>query len=151
MAVDRFRAAFAREAVHRLAEQDMCRIHTLTLDDEPIASLIVFAEAGMANTWKTAYDENYSTLSPGTLLMIEVTKQHLDDPNIMATDSCAVPDYPVMSRLWTERREIGTIIIGTTPDADRQVRQAASQLHLYRETHNMARTLRNRLRNLLRC
>ena len=64
MAVDRFRAAFAREAVHRLAEQDMCRIHTLTLDDEPIASLIVFAEAGMANTWKTAYDENYSTLFP---------------------------------------------------------------------------------------
>ena len=31
-----------------------------------------------------------------------------------------------MSRLWTERREIGTIIIGTTPDTDRQVRQAAS-------------------------
>ena len=78
--------AFAREAVNRLAERDMCRIHTLTLDDEPIASLVVFVEAGMAYTWKTAYDENYSTLSPGTLLMIEVTKQHLDDPNIMATD-----------------------------------------------------------------
>ena len=33
--------------------------------------------------------------------MIDVTEQHLDDPNIMATDSCAVPDHPVMSRLWT--------------------------------------------------
>ena len=34
MAIDRYRAAFAREAVHRLAEQDMCRIHSLTLDGE---------------------------------------------------------------------------------------------------------------------
>ena len=32
MAVDRYRAAFAREAVHRLSEQDMCRVHSLTLD-----------------------------------------------------------------------------------------------------------------------
>ncbi|OWK19224.1 hypothetical protein AJ88_44060 [Mesorhizobium amorphae CCBAU 01583] len=92
MAIDRFRAAFAREAVHRLAEQDLCRIHSLTLDGRTIACLIVFVEAGVAYTWKTAYDETLSAYSPGTLLMIEVTRQHLDDPNIVMTDSCAVPD-----------------------------------------------------------
>jgi hypothetical protein len=149
MAIDRYRAAFAREAVHRLAEQDLCRIHSLTLDDRTIASLIVFVEAGVAYTWKTAYDETLAAYSPGTLLMIEVTRQHLDDPNIMMTDSCAVPDHPVMSRLWTERRPIGTLVIGLTPDADRLARQAASQLHLYRETRNMARLLRNRMKSLL--
>jgi hypothetical protein len=150
MAVDRFRAAFAREAVHRLGEQDLCRVHSLTLNGETIASLIVFVEAGMAYTWKTAYDEAYAAYSPGTLLMIELTRQHLDDPNIVATDSCAVPDHPVMSRLWSERRAIGTMLIGTTPGSDRPVRQAASQLHLYQETRNMARILRNRIRSLLR-
>ncbi|MGX9118793.1 GNAT family N-acetyltransferase [Mesorhizobium sp. BHbsci] len=149
MAIDRYRAAFAREAVHRLAEQDLCRIHSLTLDDRTIASLIVFVEAGVAYTWKTAYDETLAAYSPGTLLMIEVTRQHLDDPNIMMTDSCAVPDHPVMSRLWTERRPTGTLVIGLTPDADRLARQAASQLHLYRETRNMARLLRNRMKSLL--
>ena len=149
MATDRLRAAFAREAVNRLAERDMCRIHTLTLDDEPIASLVVFIEAGMAYTWKTAYDETLSRFSPGVLLMVEVTKMHLDDPNITATNSCTVPDHPVMSRLWSERREIGTIIIGVSPNTDRQVRQAASQLHLYRETRTFARILRKRLRKLL--
>jgi CelD/BcsL family acetyltransferase involved in cellulose biosynthesis len=149
MAIDRYRAAFAREAVHRLAEQDMCRIHALTLDGKLIASLIVFVESGCAYTWKTAYDENFSAFSPGTLLMIEVTGQHLDDPNIDTTDSCAVPDHPVMSRLWSERRTMGTIVVGLTPDADRLARQAASQLHLYRETRNMARILRNRVRTLL--
>jgi hypothetical protein len=149
MAVDRYRAAFAREAVHRLAEQDLCRIHSLTLDGRTIACLIVFVEAGVAYTWKTAYDETLAAYSPGTLLMIEVTRQHLDDPNIMMTDSCAVPDHPVMSRLWMERRPIGTLVIGLSPDADRLARQAASQLHLYRETRNMARILRNRMKTLL--
>lgn len=149
MAIDRYRAAFAREAVHRLAEQDMCRIHSLTLDGRTIASLIVFVEAGHAYTWKTAYDETLAAFSPGTLLMIEVTKQHLDDPNIVMSDSCAVPDHPVMSRLWSERRPFGTFVIGLTPDADRATRQAASQLHLYRETRNFARLLRNRVRSLL--
>jgi hypothetical protein len=150
MATDRYRAAFAREAVHRLAEQDMCRVHSLTLNGEVVACLIVFVEAGVAYTWKTAYDEAYAAFSPGTLLMIEVTKQHLDDPNIMTTDSCAVPDHPVMSRLWSERKTMGTIVIGMTPGADRATRQAASQLHLYRETRNIARLLRNRVRGLLK-
>ncbi|TPN99874.1 GNAT family N-acetyltransferase [Mesorhizobium sp. B1-1-5] len=150
MAIDRYRAAFAREAVHRLAEQDMCRIHLLTLDGRTIACLVVFVEAGIAYTWKTAYDEALSGYSPGTLLMIEVTRQHLDDPNIVMTDSCAVPDHPVMSRLWSERKPMGTLVIGLTPDADRLARQAASQLHLYRETRNKARILRNRMRSLLK-
>ncbi|MHA6684222.1 GNAT family N-acetyltransferase [Mesorhizobium sp. A556] len=150
MAIDRYRAAFAREAVHRLAEQDLCRIHSLTLDGRTIASLIVFVEQGCAYTWKTAYDETLAAYSPGTLLMVEVTKQHLDDPNIMLTDSCAVPDHPVMSRLWTERHPVGTFVIGLTPGADRPARQAAAQLHLYRETRNMARIVRDRMKNLLR-
>lgn len=150
MATDRYQAAFAREAVDRLAEQDYCRIHSLTLDGKLIASLIVFVEAGIAYTWKTAYDEAYAAYSPGTLLMIEVTRQHLEDPNIDATDSCAIPDHPVMSRLWSGRKQMGTLIIGMTPGADRLTRQAASQLHLYRETRNMARLIRNRVKGLLR-
>lgn len=149
MAIDRFRAAFAREAVDRLAEQDFVRIHTLELDGKPIAALVVFIEAGVAYTWKTAYDEAYANFSPGTLLMIEVTKQHLVDPNIVETDSCAVPDHPVMSRLWSERRPLGTLVIGLTPDSDKLTRQAAQQLHIYRETRNFARIVRNRMRALL--
>lgn len=149
MALDRFRAAFAREAVDRLAEQDFCRIHTLELDGKPIAALVVFIEAGVGYTWKTAYDEAYAAFSPGTLLMIEVTKQHLDDPNIMETDSCAVPDHPVMTRLWSERRPLGTLVVGLTPDSDKATRQAAQQLDIYRETRNFARLVRNRVRELI--
>lgn len=149
MAIDRYHAAFAREAVHRMAERDLCRVHLLTLDGVAIACMVVFVESGIAYTWKTAYDETWSAFSPGALLTIEVTKSHLEDPNIVATDSCAVPDHPIMSRLWTERRPICTMVVGLTPDADRLARQAAGQLDLYRESRNTARLLRNRLRSLL--
>jgi len=149
MVTDRYRAAFAREAVQLLSERDMCRVHTLSLDGRIIAALIVFIEQGVAYTWKTAYDESYSAWSPGTLLMIEATKTHLDDPNIRVTDSCAAPDHIVMDRLWSERRRMGTLVLGITPQADRAARQAAKQLHLYRETRNMARLLRERVRQLV--
>lgn len=145
MAMDRYRAAFVREAGHRLAEKDLCRVHTLHLGGKPIACLVVFVESGVAYTWKTAYDEDYARFSPGMLLMMDVTRTHLDDPNIELTDSCAVPDHPVVSRLWRERRSLGTIVIGLTPDAGRETRQAASQIHLYKRTRNVARIMRDRI------
>lgn len=150
MASDRFQAAFAREAVHRLAEQDMVRVHTLSLDGQVIAALIVFIERGVAYTWKTAYDETLAAWSPGTLLMIEATRFHLDDFNITATDSCAAPGHPVMERLWSERRRMGTLVIGLTPGSDRAMRQTTAQLHLYSGTRNFARMVRNRVRGFIR-
>lgn len=149
MVIDRYRAAFAREAVHRLSEQGLCRVHSLQLDGRTIASLVVFIEAGVAYTWKTAYDEAWRNYSPGTLLAIEATRNHLDDPNIMMTDSCAQPDHPVMDRIWSERREMGALVIGLTPGSDRATRQATKQLHLYVETRNMARIVRERVKGML--
>ncbi len=150
MAVDRYRAAFVREAAYRLADRDLCRVHTLTLNDRPIASLVVFLENGMGYTWKTAYDEELAAFSPGMLLMLDVTMAHLEDPNISQTDSCAVPDHPVLSRLWQERLPVGTILIGLSPDTDRQVRLAASQLQFHRQTLDFARRVRSRVRRLLK-
>lgn len=142
---DRYRAAFAREAIGNLAEADGVRIHTLDWNGRAIASLVVFIMAGEAYTWKTAYDEDFARFSPGKLLMMKVTDWHLEDANILRTDSCAVPDHPIMSRLWTEREEMGTLVIGLNESGDRDVRQVAAQLHLYRNTRNMARILREKI------
>ncbi|MBW3096488.1 GNAT family N-acetyltransferase [Pseudohoeflea coraliihabitans] len=148
MVADRYRAAFAREAINGLAEHDAVRIHTLLLDDEPIASMIVFIASGEAYTWKTAYNEEYASYSPGKLLVEKLTEWHLDDPNISRTDSCAVPDHPVMSRLWSERMRMGTLIIGLRPNSDREVRQVSATLHIYKNTRNMARLIRQKIRGL---
>lgn len=145
MGVDRFRAAFAREAVHNLAVADKVRIHTIDLNGRAIASLIVFVMSSEAYTWKTAYDEQYAAYSPGKILMSKVTDWNLDDANITRTDSLAVPDHPVMSRLWSERETMATLIIGLQPNRDRDVRQVSTQLHLYQNTRNIARMLRDRI------
>jgi len=142
---DRYRAAFAREAVSNLADADAVRIHTIDFDGRAIASLIVFVMAGEAYTWKTAYDEKMAPYSPGKLLMMKLTEWHLEDANIVRTDSCAVPDHPIMSRFWEEREEMGTLVIGLSQNGDRDVRQVAAQLHLYRNTRNMARLLREKI------
>ena len=148
MVADRYRAAFAREAINGLAEIDSVRIHALALDGEPIASMIVFVSSGEAWTWKTAYNETYAHYSPGKLLVDRLTEWHLDDLNITRTDSCAVPDHPVMSRMWTEREAMGTMVIGLNSKYDRDVRQVATQLHIYRNTRNIARLLREKIRGM---
>jgi hypothetical protein len=145
MVMDRLHAAFAREAITNLAAIDAVRIHTLDLDDNAIASMIVFIMNGEAYTWKTAYDERYARFSPGKLLTSALTEWHLDDANIIRTDSCAVADHPIMSRLWRERENMGTLVIGLKRNSDRDVRQAATQLHLYRNTRNLARILRDKV------
>ncbi|GEO86342.1 MULTISPECIES: GNAT family N-acetyltransferase [Alphaproteobacteria] len=145
MVMDRFHAAFAREAITNLAEVDAVRIHTLDLDGRAIASMVVFIMAGDAYTWKTAFDERYARFSPGKLLVADLTEWHLDDPNIERTDSCTMPDHSIMSRFWKEREEMGTLLIGLKPNADRDVRQAATQLHMYRNTRNLARILREKI------
>lgn len=145
MVMDRFRAAFAREAITNLAEADAVRIHTLDFNGSAIASLIVLLMGGEAYTWKTAFNENFARYSPGKLLMVELTEWHLDDANIVRTDSCAVPDHPIMSRFWQEREQMGTLVIGLKRNSDRDVRQAAAQLHLYRNTRNVARILRDKI------
>ncbi len=150
MAIDRFRSAFVREAANGLAERGMCRVHTLGVGGKIVAALVVFVERGVAYTWKTAYDEEFAAFSPGTLLMIEVTKAHLADPDIQATDSCAVPDHPVMSRLWSERRPVGTMVIGLQPGMEHVVAQAARQFQFSKEARNAVRLLRNRIKSALR-
>ena len=145
MSMDRYRAAFAREAVHNLAAADKVRIHTIDLNGKAIASLIVFISSGEAYTWKTAYNEDYAAFSPGKLLMAKVTDWHLDDANIVRTDSCAVSDHPIMDYLWKERSTLGSLIIGLTPNRDRDVRQVEAQLHLYQNTRNVARNIRNKI------
>ena len=145
---DRYRAAFAREAITNLAEVDAVRIHTIDLDGRAIASIVVFLMAGEAYTWKTAYDESLGRYSPGKLLIMKLTDWHLDDANILRTDSCAVPDHPIMSRFWEEREDMGSLVIGLTRNGDRDVRQVAAQLHLYRNTRNIARILREKIMHL---
>lgn len=150
LVTDRYHTAFAREAVSNLAAVDAARIHTIDFNGKAIASTVVLMMGGEAYTWKTAYDEAYARYSPGKLLMGELTEWHLDDANIVRSDSCAAPNHPIMDRFWREREDMGTVVIGLNPNGDRDVRQVAAQLHMYSSTRNMAKMLRQKIMSLAR-
>jgi CelD/BcsL family acetyltransferase involved in cellulose biosynthesis len=105
-------AAFAREAVLNLAASGNVRIHSLRLDDRPIAALISFIAGATAYTWKIAYDEAYARFSPGVQLMLEAPAQLFADPAVMRIDSCAEPDHTMIDRLWPDRLAMATFVLG---------------------------------------
>jgi hypothetical protein len=84
------------------------------------------------------------------ILTAQLTDWHLDDANIVRTDSCAVPDHPIMSRFWQECEAMGTLIIGLKPNSDREVRQVGTQLHLYENTRSVAKKIRDKIMSLRR-
>jgi hypothetical protein len=150
LVMDRYRAAFTRESVNRLAEKDRTRIFTLRLDGAPVASLVAFVLGGEAFAWKMAYDETHASASPGLQLMIEASDALIADPDVLRADSCAVPDHFLMNRLWKDRLSIGTLVVGLSPKADRRVDQAAEGLERMRRSRNMARLMRQRLKTMLK-
>lgn len=147
---DRYRAAFAREAITNLAEIDAVRIHTLNLDGRAIASAVVFMTMGEAYLWKLAVDEDYQRHQIEQLLMQRLTEWHLDDANILRTDSCGAHEDADLSGFWGESVQMGTLVIGLAQNSDRDVRQVAAQVHMYRNTRNLARVLRERIMSLAR-
>lgn len=136
---------FARKAIYNLAKQDLVRIHILSVNDRPVASLVVFYYQNQAWTWKTAYDENLKAFSPGVLLMIEVLKNHIEDAHLRITDSCAIPDHPVMSRLFHERENFGTIVLGLTDRSLGSVTTITRQLNRYDWLRQRIRSFKLRL------
>jgi hypothetical protein len=64
-------------------------------------------------TFKTAFDESYARFSPGMLLEIESIRLLEAHPEIRWLDSCAHSDNAMYNRLWSDRRMVTSLLIGT--------------------------------------
>ncbi len=142
MILDRYRAAFAREAVNELGADGSARIYTLMVAERPVASLVVLIQSGQAFAWKMAYDETFAKASPGQQLLDETTRALISDPAIKAADSCAMPDNFVMNRFWPERLPIATYVIGLKPGSDKAVDKAVKGIARGSRSRNLARIAR---------
>ena len=150
LVMDRYRAAFARESVNKLADADRTRIFTLRLDGVAIASLVAFVVGGEAFAWKMGFDERHGAASPGMQMMVLASDALLADPAVQRADSCAVPDHFLMNRLWKGRIPIETLVVGLTPESGGRVTRAAQGLEQVRKSRNFARLMRNRVKTALR-
>ncbi|HKP87892.1 MAG TPA: GNAT family N-acetyltransferase [Blastocatellia bacterium] len=85
----------------------------LELDGKPIAQKCNFLAGNGSFAFKIAYDEDYARYSPGFLLEVANIARLHATPEIEWMDSCAVPDHPMINRLWLDRRTIQTVLIPT--------------------------------------
>lgn len=108
-------AAYFREAAESGAREGAFRVATLRLDGRPVAAGLVSIAGRRAFYVKTAYDEDLARYSPGVLLTLDLTAHLLDDPAIEDADSVAGADHPMIDRLWTGRRPIESLLVGTRP------------------------------------
>lgn len=108
------RAAFVRTMARRFADED--RLHVLSLDHDGrmIAGALVITAGREAFYWKTAFDEGYARFSPGVRLS-ESLGGLFHGRSIGMIDSCAIPDHPMIDRLWAGRRRIGDILVPLRP------------------------------------
>ena len=94
---------------------DTAEFDVLSLDGKAIAVMASILSSGVLYTIKTAYDESYSGVSPGTILDQHQLQRVLDQPDRYSRiDSCAVSGNAVEA-IWREREEIASLVIATTP------------------------------------
>lgn len=147
---DRYRSAFAREAVNGLAEQRRARVFTLTLNGEPVASLVVLLAEGEAALWKTAFSEVHRHAGPGSLVAFLASEALRADPAVRFVDSCAVPDHRIMNRFLTGRVAVGTLVVALRPGANEGARQVALDLRARRRRLHRRRLALDTLRGWFR-
>lgn len=132
-------ATFARSMTRLLGCEGKCRIDSLELDGKPLAMGIVLTSGDQAFLWKIAYDERHAALSPGVQFIIDFTLRQTADRVITTTDSCAVPDHPMIDRLWPDRLEIADVLLAPTAGRPEAFAAAARRERIRRQLRAVAK------------
>lgn len=123
------KAAFARGRLIMLA---------LRLDGKPVAMKCNFISEPGSFAFKIAFDENYAVYSPGVQLELENIGRFHAERSVEWMDSCAIPEHPMIDRLWLDRRTIKSVLIPTGKKAGELV---ISALPLMRSLNRKIRQL----------
>lgn len=136
-------AAFCRQAVINMAQQNKCHLHIMELDNKPVSALVTFEIQGFFYPWKIAFDEDYSRFSVGNLLAIHATSEFADNENFKGLDSLASEYNQTAIRLWPDEKELFTMTIGIGKDATRTALCISNEL-------NRIKRIKTTLRKLLK-
>ncbi len=105
---------FAESLIHNAAERGQLMMLKMMLDGKVIAiKLNLLSATQGAYALKIAYDEQYAAYSPGVLLELENIYTVLDDTNLSWMDSCAIPNHPMINKLWNQRLKMVNLHIST--------------------------------------
>jgi CelD/BcsL family acetyltransferase involved in cellulose biosynthesis len=83
----------------------------IRLDGRPVAMQVMLRSGSLAYGFKIAYDESYSRYSPGVLLALDLIERVAGGSSLREVDSSAVRDHAMVNGLWTERRNVESLLI----------------------------------------
>ena len=101
---------------------------------------VVLYSAGEAYLWKIAYDESWGQLSPGVQFLLEFSRRQAAERDVNYTVSCAIPDHPMINRIWPERLPIVDLLVATSRDRAGAFRRAATREAVRRRLRSIAKT-----------
>ncbi|MDX5594933.1 GNAT family N-acetyltransferase [Pseudovibrio sp. SPO723] len=105
--------AFTREMFAQAAQNEQARVDQMTLAGEPVAIKLWLAAGKRWFGWKTAFNEAYSKVSPGTQLLFYSSAVNLRDPGFNGADSLTSTDNRMANVVWQDRFEHATLTIGS--------------------------------------
>ena len=113
IAADVNMAAALRESATDLHKSGKLRFWSLKLDGKCIASLFAIVEKDQAWLGKIAHDENFAKYSPGALIILDCTGSFFADPSIRSVDSSAIPNHPLIDRIWRDRLPMISVFVAS--------------------------------------
>jgi hypothetical protein len=118
LAQDRSRGEFFTEMATRAFLADRLELFGFFVDDRPVALKCNLRADAAGFAFKIAYDEEFAKYSPGVQLEVaNIDRLHQpgSDGAVHARwmDSCAIPNHPMINRLWSERRVIRRLAVST--------------------------------------
>jgi hypothetical protein len=103
LAGDQQLAEALRHGLALMNRQGRLRFWEITLDGKPVASLFALVNGSEAMLGKIAYDESFARYSPGVMIVVDATEALFAEPGIRFADSNAIPDHPMIDRIWRGR------------------------------------------------
>jgi CelD/BcsL family acetyltransferase involved in cellulose biosynthesis len=100
-----------RQALSALHRAGKLRFWSFLLDGQTIASLFAYVDGNKAALGKIAYDEAFGKYSPGVLLILHATEGIFADGTITEVDSSAIPDHPMIDRIWRNRITMADVMV----------------------------------------
>ena len=111
LACDSATKDFYQEMITRSGASGKARFLTLNLDGKPIAMISDLVSGKKVYSYKTTFDEKFSNYSPGLQVEIKnIDLMHAD--GIEFADSCTSPDNATINRIWGQRIEFQSMVVG---------------------------------------
>ena len=106
--------AFYREMIRDSAKAGKAKFLSLKLDGRPIAMLSDIQSEKFSYCYKTAYNEEFSSLSPG--LQAEFKNiEYLHQDGIELGDSCTSTNTSSANRIWGHRLAFQNLVLSLSP------------------------------------